>query len=62
MSCEVIEFISFLTDGIAKKNATSGTRGKFMGDMHSSSIGKTCKDSKMRIRREFSKSLSKGVW
>ena len=59
MGCKVIEFVSFLAYWISKKNTTLGARGGFMGNMYSSSIGKTPKDSKMRIRREFSKNSFK---
>jgi len=53
MGCKVIEFVSFLTNWIAKKNTTLGARGEFMGDVHTSSICKTPKNSKVGIRREL---------
>jgi hypothetical protein len=59
MGCKVIEFVSFLTDGIAKKNTMLGTRGELMRNMHDSGICKTPKDSKMRTRREFAKKFFK---
>ena len=62
MGCKIIEFVSFLAYWIYKKNTTSSTRGEFMGNVYSNSIGKTPKDSKMRIRREFSKkSFKRGL-
>ena len=61
MGCKVIEFVSFPAFWISKKNTMSSTRGKIMGNVYSSSIGKTPKDSKMRIRREFSKKSFKRV-
>ena len=62
MGCKIIEFVSFLAYWISKKNTMSGARGEFMGNMYDSSIGKTPKDSKMRIRREFSKkSFKRGL-
>ena len=59
MGCKVIEFVSFLAYWISKKNTTSGARGEFMGNVYNSSIGKTPKDLKRRIRREFSKKYFK---
>jgi hypothetical protein len=38
MGCKVIDFVSFLTNGIAKKNTTMGTRGELMRNMHGSGI------------------------
>jgi hypothetical protein len=34
MGCKVIEFVSFLTNWIAKKKTTFGARGKFLGFPH----------------------------
>ena len=53
VSVKVIELVSFLTNGIAKKNTSFGSRSKFMGDVHISSIGQTPKNSDMRIRRKL---------
>ena len=51
---KVIELVSFLTNWIAKKKTSFSSRSKFMGDVHISSIGKTPKNSDMRIRRKLS--------
>ena len=49
MKIEVVLFVTFLTNRVAKKDATTGTRIKFMVRVNYSSITKATKNSKMRV-------------
>lgn len=67
MGGKVIELVSFLANGVTKKNTTFGSRSEFMRNMHISSICKTPKNSKMRISRNltikpFKRSLLRKKW
>ena len=53
MRGKVVQFVTFLTCRITKKDATTGTGIKFMVRMNNSSIAKATKNSKMGESRWF---------